>query len=119
MNITELAQQALARIRAEQPDVTKYEKYELAGLRQDGDIQRQFREHGYVLLWSDVLADYLAYYSTIYDLDNVPSWFVPYSNIEMEKLFGDPNTEWSVDDLRRIHMAKKIARFEVTDVVDE
>jgi hypothetical protein len=37
----------------------------------------------------------------------------------MEKLFGDPNTEWSVDDLRRIHMAKKIARFEVTDVVDE
>ena len=115
MNLYERAKQALERLNAEKPEgVTTHDViYDDIGYL---GIEERLEKNGYVLLWSDVLMDYVAYYKTPEDLEKIPSHYICYSDNELRLMFGDnPVSERT---LKTIHMAKKITRFEVTDVTD-
>jgi hypothetical protein len=64
-------------------------------------------QDGYVLLWSAVLNDLVAFYGTEADREKIPPGFVPYSLAELDKLFADESNEWSPESLRLLHHAKK------------
>ena len=83
------------------------------------EIARRVEEEGYVLLRSTLLDDLVAFYKTEADRGRIPAGFVPYSDSELQTLFREDDPEWSAEGLRRVHMAKKIAGFTVTDVHDE
>ena len=71
------------------------------------EIERAVFEKGYVLLWSYVLDDCIAFYNPERDLVNIPPAFVAYSTVELWHLFGDEEYSPSRGDLLRIHEAKK------------
>ena len=77
------------------------------------DIVRHVREDGYVLLWSNVLEDSVAFIHDDFDPVRLPHGFVPYTLSELLKLFADGSL--SADSLRLIHVAKKHGG-KVTDV---
>jgi|TARA_B100000959_G_scaffold78924_1_gene83731 hypothetical protein len=77
------------------------------------DIVRHVREDGYVLLWSNVLEDSVAFIHDDFDPVRLPHGFVPYTLSELSKLFADGSL--SADSLRLIHVAKKHGG-KVTDV---
>ena len=90
-----------------------------AGTTELEEIARRVEEEGYVLLRSTLLDDFVAFYKTEADRERIPAGFVPYSDSELQTLFREDDPEWSAEGLRRVHMAKKIAGFTVTDVHDE
>ena len=114
MNISELAQQVLQKIRANRTEG----QIELDRLWQDKEIVRQFNEHGYVLLWSIVVNDFVAFYDDGVEgiLEKIPTHYVPYSNSEI-KIMAEGDL--SEESLRRIHMYKKVVSFEVTSIDDD
>ena len=69
------------------------------------DIVRHVREDGYVLLWSNVLEDSVAFIQKDYDPMELPLAFTPYTLDELCMLFADNSL--SPDSLRLIHIAKK------------
>jgi hypothetical protein len=69
------------------------------------DIARRVIDDGSVLLWSNVLSDFVAFVRTDADATNVPRHFTVYSLDELMSLFGDQ--EPSENELRLIHQAKK------------
>ena len=77
------------------------------------DIVRHVRDYGYVLLWSNVLEDSVAFIRDDFDPARLPNGFVPYTLSELSKLFTD--TSLSADSLRLIHVAKQYGG-KVTDV---
>ena len=77
------------------------------------DIVRHVREDGYVLIWSNVLEDSVAFIHDDFDPVRLPHGFVPYTLSELSKLFADGSL--SADSLRLIHVAKKHGG-KVTDV---
>lgn len=83
------------------------------------EIARRVETEGYVLLWSDVLQDFVAYHKTDADRAKIPAGFSPFSDSELQQLFREDSPGWSVNALRRIHMAKKVGGFKVTDVHDD
>lgn len=70
-----------------------------------GDIVRLVRECGYVLLWSNVLEDTVAFVASDIDVKTLPLGFTPYTLDELSLLFADGSL--SEDSLRLIHQAKK------------
>ena len=70
-------------------------------------IERSVFERGYVLFWSSILEDCIAFYHLERDLRHIPQGFVPHSVQELWYLFGEKETFLSRKVLRRIHEAKK------------
>jgi len=60
---------------------------------------------GYVLLWSPVLCDLVAFYRDEEARRKIPPGFVPYSVMELGQLFGDKHVPEA--SLKVIHEAKK------------
>lgn len=60
----------------------------------------------YVLLWSTVLEDLIAFYKDEVDRVNIPPGFVPYSLRELKELFSEVS-KVGPDELRIIHEAKR------------
>ena len=83
------------------------------------DIVRCVREDGYVLVWSEVLNDLVAFYMGDADRKNIPPGFVPYSEQELVHLFGEDETGPTPDDLRLIHEAKKRGESVKSEEQDE
>ena len=79
------------------------------------EIVRRVEEEGFVLLWSEVLKDLVAFYRPGADQSKIPPGFVPYSCAELFKLFRPGQPDPSDAALRRIHAAKKTGAG-VTDV---
>ena len=79
----------------------------LPGDQELAEIERRVEEEGYVLLWSTVLEDLVAFYKTEADRKRIPPGFVPYSVAEMDELFGEGEEAPSTSALRLIHEAKK------------
>jgi hypothetical protein len=77
------------------------------------DIVRHVREDGYVLLWSNVLEDSVAFIQSDFDPVGLPTGFTAYTLDELSLLFAD--TSLSADSLRLIHVAKQYGG-KVTDV---
>lgn len=71
------------------------------------EIVRRVHEDGYVLLWSTVLKDLVAFYKTESDLKKIPPLYIPYSEQELRALFGDAKTAPSPNGFYLIHEAKK------------
>ena len=90
-----------------------------AGAAELKEIVRRVEGEGYVLLWSTVLEDFIAFYRSPADRTRIPAGFVPYSDTELYELFNERSADWSVEALRRIHMAKKVAGFKVMEVHDD
>ena len=68
------------------------------------EIVERVHDEGYVLLWSTVLCDLVAFYRDEEDRARIPPGFVPYSRSELKELF---DTDPDLDHLRLIHEAKK------------
>ena len=71
------------------------------------EIVRRVTTAGYVLVYCEILDDLVAFYDTEADRAKIPPGFVPYSDAELQHLFGDDKPDMSVNDLKRIHAAKK------------
>jgi len=71
------------------------------------EIVERVHGEGYVLLWSTVLRDLVAFYRDEEARSNIPPGFVPYSEAELEELYGDGKPPISTSTLRLIHEAKK------------
>jgi len=78
------------------------------------EIENRVLTKGYVLLWSNTLNDFVAFYRTEADREKIPPGFVPYSDQELRELFGEGKAALSAKTLRLIHNAKKL-RAEVVD----
>ena len=85
----------------------KYPEHDQATDAELADLEEQVNTTGYVLLWSNLLADFVAFYRDQSDLPRIPDCFVPYSEREIWELFGDRETDPSPNGLRLIHEAKK------------
>ena len=71
------------------------------------EIEARVERDGYVLLWSNTLNDFVAFYKTEADREKIPPGFVPYSDKELYELFGK-NSSPRKHTLRLIHEAKKL-----------
>ncbi len=71
------------------------------------ELERRVEEEGYVLLWSNVLQDLVAFHRDDVDPVTIPAAFVPYSDNELRHLFGEDGAQPSPDGLRLIHAAKR------------
>ena len=71
------------------------------------EIEARVERDGYVLLWSNALNDFVAFYKTEADRGKIPPGFVPYSDKELWELFGK-NSSPNKHTLRLIHEAKKL-----------
>ena len=76
------------------------------------EIENRVLTKGYVLLWSNALNDFVAFYNTEADREKIPPGFVPYSDKELFELFGK-NLSPGKHTLRLIHEAKKLGGYVV------
>ena len=82
------------------------------------ELVRRVEEEGYVLLWSNLLDDLVAFHRDDVDPATIPAPFVPYSDDERRHLFGEDGTEPSPDALRIIHAAKRTGAV-ITDSTED
>ena len=68
------------------------------------EIEGRVLTEGYVLLWSNTLSDFVAFYKTEADRGKIPPGFVPYSDEELHELFGEGK---AICSLRIIHEARR------------
>ena len=69
-------------------------------------IHRKLALNGYVLLWSTVLDDFVAFYDPERGKESkIPEQYVRYSRNEIEELFGKGDITEA--ELMKIHTAKK------------
>ena len=78
------------------------------------EIEARVERDGYVLLWSNTLKDFVAFYKTDADREKIPPGFVPYSDRELWELFGKSSSPLR-HTLRLIHEAKKLGGCVVDD----
>ena len=76
-------------------------------------IAQRVKSEGYVLLWSTVLDDLVAFYHDEESRGKIPPGFVPYREGELNKLFGG-HKQVSIAALKLIHEAKKAGGAKVT-----
>jgi len=74
------------------------------------EIEARVERDGYILLWSNALNDFMAFYKTEADREKIPPGFVPYSDKELFELFGK-NLSPGKHTLRLIHEAKKLGGY--------
>ena len=72
------------------------------------ELARRVEEEGYVLLWSNVLQDLVAFHGNDVDPATIPAGFVPYSEEELCYLFPEDEHAMSENALRLIHKAKTL-----------
>ena len=103
-------------LRQQKPEIISYliqRRYEPVYPHQDQredelkELVRRVEDEGYVLLWSTVLQDLVAFHRDDVDLATIPAGFVPYSDEELRYVFNADEGEPSPDGLRLIHAAKK------------
>ena len=71
------------------------------------EIENRVLTKGYVLLWSNTLNDFVAFYKMKTDREKIPPGFVLYSDQELRELFGKGKSALSPRILRLIHQAQK------------
>ena len=55
----------------------------------EGEFQKRMDEKGYVLLWSELFQDYVAFYMRDDVLEHIPDKYVTYSDQELKDLFSE------------------------------
>lgn len=102
-----------------QPYRLKYEDHVQASEAELQEIEVEVERNGFILLWSRVLEDLVAFFRDEEARKKVPLGFVCYSEQEMQKLFGAGSPPLSRHDLMAIHEAKKQGVAIVADDVEE
>ena len=72
-----------------------------------GQMAKRMRDDGIVLLYSQVLKDYIAFHCDNFDHAFIPPGFVPYGEAELYLLFGHQQPDVAPGTLWLIHAAKK------------
>ena len=72
------------------------------------EIQLEVDTKGCVLLWSEVLNDYIGVYATYEDRDKIPPDFVSYSSAELWHVFGEGKPDVTESTIRLLHKAKTL-----------
>ena len=72
------------------------------------ELVRRVEEEGYVLLWSNVLEDLVAFHRDDVDRAAIPSKFVPYSDDELRRVFGEGKPDVTESTIRLLHKAKTL-----------
>ena len=80
------------------------------------ELERRVKDEGFVLCYSQVLNDYVAFCRDEIDVKAIPAGFVPYSDSELRQLFGPDKPD--LKSLSLIHHAKKNG-LKVTGNYDE
>ena len=70
------------------------------------EIQFELDLRGCVLLWSEVLDDYIGVYGTEDHRSKIPPEFVPYSPEELWHIFGEGKPDVAENTIRLLHKAK-------------
>ena len=71
------------------------------------EFQKRMDEKGYVLLWSELFQDFVAFYMKSEVLNNIPDKYVTYSDQELKDLFSEGKS-LSQKKLKFIHNIKKV-----------
>lgn len=71
------------------------------------EIVRRFEERGYILLWSTVLQDKVAFIKGESEKARVPKGFAIYTDDELQQLFAPDAPSLKRSTLRLIHEAKR------------
>ncbi len=71
------------------------------------EIVRRYNEDGYVLLYSTVLEDKIAFVRGADGVQRIPGGYVPYTGDELVELYGPGVSPVKHDTLRLIHEAKR------------
>lgn len=71
------------------------------------EMENRVKREGYVLCWSEVVQDFVAFHRDDVEPGIIPVDFVPYSLIELTHLFREDGVPLSVNALRLAHEAKK------------
>lgn len=80
-----------------------------AGDAEIAEAEAAIERDGYVVLWSNVLKDLVAYVLTEEDATKVPTRIVVYTMVELRQLFGvDGDKKPGARMLRMIHEAKRL-----------
>ena len=82
------------------------------------ELERRVKEEGYVLLWSNVLQDLVAFHRNDVDPATIPAGFVPYSDDEVRHLFDEDGAKPSPDAIQLIHAAKRTGAV-ITDSTED
>ena len=82
------------------------------------EVMRRVEEEGVCLVWAEALEDFVAFYDSAADRENIPPGFVPYSEAELLKLFAPGQEDIPTNTLRLIHATKKKGA-RITDVEPE
>lgn len=105
----------LEEVKAHKPELVKILKLKSYRLKYNesqvtdkelAEIVARVYDKGYILLWSTLLQDLVAFYRDEADKASIPPGFVPYSLRELTELFREGNKH-SAQELRLIHEAKK------------
>ena len=71
------------------------------------EMTRRVEAEGYVLCKVNLLEDFVAFHRDDVDPATIPPGFVRYSATELMHLFSEDKADFSVEDLRHIHEAKR------------
>ena len=77
-------------------------------------LEKHMKEKGYVLLWSELFQDHVAFYRTPEAKEKIPDKYTCYSEQELRDIFS--KELFSAERLRYIHNVKKM--FGTVEVVD-
>ena len=72
------------------------------------ELVRRVEEEGYVLLWCEVLRDLVAFHRDDVDRAAIPAKFVPYSDDELRRVFGEGKPDVTESTIRLLHKAKTL-----------
>ena len=70
------------------------------------ELVRAVKRDGYVLLWSNVLNDLVAFHRDDVDRAAIPAEFVPYSDNELRHIYGEDKPDMTEHTIRVLHKAK-------------
>jgi hypothetical protein len=82
------------------------------------EIEQRVKTEGYLLLWSSLFNDLIAFCDSPSDAERVPRGIVAYTADELLILFGDPNSGPSEGALQLIHQAKQFGGGILSDSTD-
>ena len=83
------------------------------------ELVRRVEEEAYVLLWSNLLDDLVAFHRDDVDPATIPAGFVPYSDDEVRHFSRGDGVSLSADALRLIHAAKRTGAVITDSTQDE
>jgi len=72
------------------------------------EIEKRFESNGWVEVRSDVLGETVVWHEDDYPAELLPQELIPYSDSELELMFGADRPALKPETIQRLHHAKKL-----------